>query len=103
MGIIPDESAYKAEKSASLEEAREKFLSQSWLSEDKNSLEDVIVAYEAGWNDSVESLFKAITEETGHLTLASLISAFKNRCRCFEDGDVHWESCSYHYSNQNVL
>ena len=61
-----------------LEEAREKFLSQSWLSEDKNSLEDIIVAYEAGWHDSVESLFEAITKETGHLTLASLISEWKS-------------------------
>jgi len=80
MGIITDEAFYKDEKSTDLETAREKFLSQSWLSEDKNSLEDVIVSYEAGWHDSTENLFKAITEETGHLTLASLIGHWKSLC-----------------------
>jgi hypothetical protein len=66
------------DKTMGLEEAREKFLSQSWVSTENNSVSDVTVAYEAGWNDSVESLFRAITEETGHLTLASLISEWKN-------------------------
>lgn len=45
---------------------------------DPTHANNLLAGFRAGWHASIEQLFNDITEETGHLTLASLIGEWRS-------------------------